>query len=126
MTSESREADWSLRFGAEPSAPGDGRGRDRTRTRYPSSERNRVAKFESSSKGKMGATLVQRPKAITKETLALSFRLIGIFGKISQQLKEFIRLSDEQTHRSEKLDYSHGDSLGLSRTNDRTAREFAA
>jgi hypothetical protein len=68
----------------------------------------------------------RRPKRSCKRTLTLSSRLVGILCEIRQQLKEFVRLSDEQAHRRQKLDYSHSDSPSFGRTNDRTLREFAA
>jgi hypothetical protein len=52
--------------------------------------------------------------------------LVRVFGQIHQQLEKLIRLTNEEPHGCKKIDHSHGDSLRLGRTNDRTLGELAA
>src|SRR4029077_7293355 len=55
--------------------------------------------------------------------LVFGLSCICLLGQLVQKGKECWRLADEKPHVSQELDHAHGNSLCLSRTNNRAYRE---
>src|SRR5262249_50399390 len=58
--------------------------------------------------------------------IALAFRRVGRLSEVIQRLEKLRTLTDEKAHCGQEVNHIHGNSIGFSRTNNRTYRERCA